>query len=87
MAKLFESMDPCFVGRNSAVLQYTQFAYVDESTIKKDEQFGHTETGKMRGRTVMRGANCHQRQSGLARSRIKCNECETGMCNKWEAAD
>ena len=27
VAKLSETMDPCFVGRNAAVLQYTRFAY------------------------------------------------------------
>ena len=30
MAKFSESMDPWFVGRNAAVLQYTQFAYAVE---------------------------------------------------------
>ena len=34
MAKFSETMDPCFVGRNAAVMQYTQFAYTDESTPK-----------------------------------------------------
>ena len=28
-------MDPCFVGRNDAVMQYTQFAFTDESTRKR----------------------------------------------------
>ena len=32
VAKFSEMMDPCFVGRNAAVLQYTQFAYTDETT-------------------------------------------------------
>ena len=32
VAKLSKMMDPCFVGRNAAVLQYTQFAYTDETT-------------------------------------------------------
>ena len=32
MTKFSETMDPCFVGRNSAVLHYTQFAYTDEAT-------------------------------------------------------
>ena len=32
MAKFSETMNPCFVGRNAAVLQYTQFAYTDEAT-------------------------------------------------------
>ena len=35
MAKFSESMDACFIGRNAAVLQYTQFAYVDESTRRR----------------------------------------------------
>ena len=35
MTNFSESMDPCFVGRKAAVLQYTQFAYVDESTRRK----------------------------------------------------
>ena len=32
MAKFSEMMDPCFVGRNAAVMQYTQFASTDEAT-------------------------------------------------------
>ena len=32
MANFSETLDPCFVGRNAAVMQYTQFAYTDEST-------------------------------------------------------
>ena len=32
MAKFSEMMDPCFLGRNVAVLQYTQFTYTDEAT-------------------------------------------------------
>ena len=35
MAKFSESMDPFFLGRNAAVLQYTQFTYVDESTRRR----------------------------------------------------
>ena len=31
-AKFSETMDPCFVGRNAAVLQYTRFAYTDQAT-------------------------------------------------------
>ena len=34
MAKLSESMDPCFVCRNASVLQYKQFTNADESTRK-----------------------------------------------------
>ena len=32
VAKYSEMMDPCFVGRNAAVLQYTLFAYMDKTT-------------------------------------------------------
>ena len=35
MAKFSETMDPCFVGRNAAVMQHTQFAYTDESTRRR----------------------------------------------------
>ena len=31
MAKFSETMDPCFVGRNAAMLQYTQFTYTYEA--------------------------------------------------------
>ena len=34
-AKFAETMDPCFVGRNAAVLQYTQFAYADQATRRR----------------------------------------------------
>ena len=35
VAKFSETRDPCFVGRNAAVLQYTQFAYTDEATRRR----------------------------------------------------
>ena len=35
MAKFSETIDPCFVGRNAAVLQYTQFAYTEEATRRR----------------------------------------------------
>ena len=35
VAKFSEMLDPCFVGRNAAVLQYTQFAYTDETTRRR----------------------------------------------------
>ena len=37
VAKFSEMMDPCFVGpsRNAAVLQYTQFAYTEETTRRR----------------------------------------------------
>ena len=35
MAKFSEMMDPCFIGRNFAVLQYAQFAYTDEAPRRR----------------------------------------------------
>ena len=35
VAKFSETMDLCFVGRNAAVVQYTQFAYTDEATMRR----------------------------------------------------
>ena len=35
VAKFSETMDPCFVGRNAAVIQYTQFAYTDQATRRR----------------------------------------------------
>ena len=35
IANFSETMDLCFVGRNAAVLQYTQFAYTDEATRRR----------------------------------------------------
>ena len=35
VAKFSEMMDSCFVDRNGAVLQYTQFAYTDETTRRR----------------------------------------------------
>ena len=35
MAKFSEMMNPCFIGRNVAVLQYTQFAYTDEAARRQ----------------------------------------------------
>ena len=35
MAKFSEMMDPCFIGRNVAVLQYTQFIYTDVATRRR----------------------------------------------------
>ena len=32
VAKFYEMINQCFVGRNAAVLQYTQFTYTDETT-------------------------------------------------------
>ena len=35
IAKFSEMMDPCFVSRNAAVLQYTHFGYTDEATRRR----------------------------------------------------
>ena len=35
IAKFSEVMDPCFVGRNAAVLQYRQFTYTNETTRRR----------------------------------------------------
>ena len=35
VAKFSERMDPCFVGRKAAVLQYTRFAYTDQATRRR----------------------------------------------------
>ena len=35
VAKFSETMDPCFVGRNAAVLQHTQFVYTDQATRRR----------------------------------------------------
>ena len=35
VAKFSETMDPCFVGRNAAVLQYTRFAFTDQATRRR----------------------------------------------------
>ena len=35
MAKFSETMDPCFVGKNAAVLQHTRFAYRDQATRRR----------------------------------------------------
>ena len=35
VAKFSEWMDPCFVGRNAAVLQHTRFAYTDQATRRR----------------------------------------------------
>ena len=46
MAKISEMMDPCFVGRKAAVLQYTQFAYTDESTKRRMSNAATTRPGR-----------------------------------------
>ena len=44
--KISESMDSCFVARIAAVLQYTQFAYVDESTSRRMSNFATPKSGR-----------------------------------------
>ena len=56
-------MDPCFVGRNAAVLQYTWFAYEDESTRRRMSNVATPKPGRFEEEwakmdlapTVMRG--------------------------------
>ena len=63
MAELSESMEHCFVGRIAAVLQYTQFAYVDESTRRRMSNAATQKPGRFEEEcakldlapTVMRG--------------------------------
>ena len=38
-------MDPCFFGRNAAVLKFTQFSYVDESTRRIMSNFAIPKPG------------------------------------------
>ena len=45
IAKFFEMMEPCFVGRSAAVLQYTKFAYTNEATRRR---MNNTATPKAR---------------------------------------
>ena len=35
VAKFSETMGPCFVGRNAAVLQLTRFVYTDQATRRR----------------------------------------------------
>ena len=35
MTGFFNAIDPCFLSNNAAVLQYTQFAYMEESTTRR----------------------------------------------------
>ena len=46
MAKFSETMDPCFVGRNAAVLQHTQFAYTDQATRRRISNAATPKPGK-----------------------------------------
>ena len=59
------TMDPYFVGRNAAVLQYTRFAYTDQATRRRisnaatpkpgkfDEEWTRSAPMRMRGRTEL----------------------------------
>ena len=47
MAKFSESMDPCIIGRNTAVLQYTQFSYANESTRRRMSNAGTPKPGRL----------------------------------------
>ena len=49
MAKFSETVDPCFVSRNAAVLQYTQFAYTDEATRRRMSNAAFPKPGGLTG--------------------------------------
>ena len=67
VAKFSETMDPCFVGRNAAVLQHTRFVYTDQGTRRRisnaatpkpggfDKEWAKLDTApmKMRGRAEL----------------------------------
>ena len=46
MANFSETMDPCFEGRNAAVLQYTQFAYTDGATRRRMSNAANPRPGR-----------------------------------------
>ena len=46
MAKFSETMDPCFVGRNAAVLQHTQYAYTDQATRRRISNAATPKSGR-----------------------------------------
>ena len=46
MAEFSETMDSCFVGRNAAVMQNTQFAYTDESTRRQMTNAANPKPGR-----------------------------------------
>ena len=46
VAKFSEMMDSCFVGRNAAVLQYTQFAYTDETKRRRMSNIATPKPGR-----------------------------------------
>ena len=63
MAKISKSVDPCFIGRNDAVLQCTQFAHMDASTRRRMSNAAAPKPGRFEkewvklelARNVMRG--------------------------------
>ena len=71
LEKFSEMMDPCFVGRNAAVLQYTQLAYTDAATRRRmnntatpkpgrfDEEWAKLDLAPMvmRGKADLQGAS------------------------------
>ena len=46
VAKFSEMMDPRFVGRNAAVLQYMQFSYTDETTRRRMNNAANPKPGR-----------------------------------------
>ena len=46
VAKFSETMNTCFVGRNAAVLQYTQFSYTDEAARRRMSNTAFPKPGK-----------------------------------------
>ena len=47
VAKFLETMDPCFVGRNSAVLQRTHFAYTDQAMRRRISNAATPKPGRL----------------------------------------
>ena len=91
MAKLAETMDPCFVGRNAAVKQYTQFAFTDESTRSRLTSTATTKPGRFeeeRAKLDLAPMNMrHERQGRLAESPANRYEREVGNGDKLETVD
>ena len=79
MAKISETMDPCFVGRNAAVLQHTRRRISNAATPKPgrfDEEWAKLDLALMR----MRGRR-------NTRSLLDLDECETGVNGGRNASD
>ena len=49
MAKFSEMMDPYFIGKNVAVLQYTHFAYTDEAMRRRINNTATPKPGRFDG--------------------------------------